>query len=163
MNIKTQKIAAVVLIGVVIVIGGYSWWNQYGPYDITTPESEIGSLNEYNRFLSSLEKAWENDHVGFATPEETFDAFREALKAGDYELAASYFVPEKQQEMLERFADAPKEGLDKQIELLYLNGVWRFSDNKEKISYLVSDLEGHNLIYVLRLNPINNIWKMYEL
>ncbi len=48
--------------------------------------------------VKTLEDSYKNDPYGGATPEETLQGFISALKAGDTETAANYFVPEKRGE-----------------------------------------------------------------
>jgi len=161
---KGLKIKLIVTGVIVVLLGGYMWWQNYGPYDITTPKKEIGSPEEYDRFMKSLAKAWKDDYVGFATPEETFDAFRKTLKEGDYELASKYFVPQKQEEMLLEFREGEESGgINKQVELIYLEYEVRYSENKEKAFLISKDNEGHTFVYNLTLNLFNKIWKMEEL
>src|SRR5262249_12134260 len=42
--------------------------------------------------------------------EKRYDEMRRALKKNDYQAAASYFTPDTRQKMLQRFADARREG-----------------------------------------------------
>lgn len=164
MNLKTQKIAAGVLVGLTVIAGGYSWWSHYGPYDYTKGEESIRSESDYFRYWNSLRSAYKSDDVGFATPEKTFNAFREALKSGDYELAASYFVPEKKQEIEEFFERAEKEEfIDQQIQLLYLPNKEVRSSTDLSVTYTASDGAGHNFGYRLIKNEYTGIWKMLSL
>ena len=48
-----------------------------------------------------LEKAYEADTQGGATPEETLDLFIVALEAGNLELASQYFTVDEQEERLD--------------------------------------------------------------
>ena len=54
--------------------------------------------------LKNLEKQYAEDPYGGDTPEETLRLFVDALKTGDMELAAKYFVLDKQQEWREDLA-----------------------------------------------------------
>jgi len=164
MNIKTQKIGAGVLVGVVVIAGALSWWRYYRPYDITAGWSEVKSEGDMYRYARSLVTAYEKDTVGFDTPEETFDAFREALKAGDYKLASQYFVPEKQGEMLAFFLKAEQEDFIKQqVDLLYLEHQIIKSSTGDEITLIVNDGKGHRLGYDLVKNSYTHIWKMSDL
>jgi len=160
---KGLKIKLIVAGVIIVLLGGYMWWQNYGPYDITTPKKEIGSPEEYDRFMKSLEKAWRDDHVGFTTPEETFDAFRKALKDGNYELASKYFVPQKQEEMESDFSKNINGYVDSLVDKLYLPHKIEYSESKEKVFFIVNDNKDHTFMYVLTLNLFNNIWKMEEL
>ena len=56
-------------------------------------------------FLDLLEAPYKNDTYGGATPEETFDMYLAALRAGDLELASKYFVIGKQENRLVILSD----------------------------------------------------------
>ena len=164
MNQKTQKVLAGVLTVVVLVYGAKVTWNVYGWYDISKDKSEITSVAEYMRYYNALVRANTKDTVGFATPEETFDAFREALKAGDYELAASYFVPQKQKEMLESFKIGEKSGgVETLIGTLYLPNK-KVVLSETSVRFRATDeVNGYSFSYDLAYNKANNIWKLIEL
>ena len=53
--------------------------------------------------FEAMEEAYRTDTNGADTPGKTLDLFIEALEAGEAELAASYFVPEKRGEMEKQF------------------------------------------------------------
>lgn len=78
----------------------------------------------------ALENAYRKNTYGGATPEETLQLFITALKAGDADLAAKYFVPEKEKEMREVIKIGMKNNnIDKLISIL----------NKEKKGNEVSE------------------------
>lgn len=164
MNLKTQKIAAGVLIGVVVIAGGCDYWQKNKPYDITAGWSDVQSEDDVIRYAKSLINAYEKDTVGFATPEETFDAFRGALKAGNYELAAQYFVPEKQSEMLRLFKIGVDNGaIHTQVNHLYLPNK-KIILNDEEVRFRADDeKDSYSFSYDLVKNTYTNIWKMSEL
>jgi hypothetical protein len=51
--------------------------------------------------MRELEKQYADDPYGGDTPEETLRLFIEALKAGDTDLAAKYFILDKQEQWTE--------------------------------------------------------------
>lgn len=61
--------------------------------------------------LKNLEKQYAEDTYGGDTPEETLRLFIEALRAGDTELAAKYFVLDKQEQWREDLALLKEKGL----------------------------------------------------
>jgi len=69
------------VLAVVWFIPGYKSWQLQRAYD-------------------KVEEPYYTDTYGGATPEETYDLFIDALKAGDIELASRYFVLEKQDNWL---------------------------------------------------------------
>ncbi len=61
--------------------------------------------------LKKLEKMYAEDPYGGETPEETLRLFIEALKRGDTELAAKYFVLDKQEQWREDLARLQQKNL----------------------------------------------------
>ena len=161
---KKRSFVLIFILVIAILVGGYYWWRNYRPYDITVGWNDVKNDADMLRYARSLVSAYKKDTIGFDTPEKTFDAFREALKAGDYELAAKYFVPEKQGEMLRSFKTSSKNGfMDKQVELLYLSNkkVVLFDD---QVRFRANDVENdYSFSYDLVKNSYTNIWKMSEL
>ena len=87
-----------------LVIGGsISWWNNreepFVPRDIDEVVAETSDPKEIARYMERLEEAYKNDTYGGDTPEETLNLFIAALKAGDTDLAAKYFLLEEQEKM----------------------------------------------------------------
>ncbi|MAG12448.1 hypothetical protein CL630_01405 [bacterium] len=60
-------------------------------------------------YFENLEKEYENDTFGGATPEETLALFIEALEAEDVELASKYFLPDDREEMKSDLEKAKQE------------------------------------------------------
>jgi len=151
-----------VVISVAIVVGGYSWWHYYRPYDITVGWNNVKTGADALRYERSLAGAWMKDTVGFDTPEETFDAFRKALKAGDYELASQYFVPEKQEEMLKKFKNTNGYAAVLVGDLYLPNEKTSLSKDKVRLNAR-DEINNYRFGYDLVYNSYNNIWKMLEL
>lgn len=57
------------------------------------------------KYFKQLEEAYRNDPYGGSTPEETLGLFIDALKKGDTDLAAKYFVIDEQKEWQETLAN----------------------------------------------------------
>jgi len=118
----------------------------------------------------AIKAAYELDTYGGTTPQETWSMFIQALEAGDTDLAAKYFIVEKQKEMLETFAVGIKNGgVD-----VFLNDVKRidngsfYKGSNERFLFTVVGAEGKwkgvvELTYDLVLNKQSNIWKIYDL
>src|SRR3989338_7916625 len=86
----TKSLAGV---GAVILVGaGVLFFIQY----LNEKESPEKKAEEAMR---QIEKAYREDPYGGITPEETLQLFIDALKKGDTDLAAKYFVLDKQEEM----------------------------------------------------------------
>lgn len=93
------------LAAVVVLIGiGVLWGVQYMRYR-TSPEYR--ALED----LKNLEKQYAEDPYGGETPEETLRLFIDALKAGDTDLAAKYFVLDKQGKWKEDLVKIKERGL----------------------------------------------------
>jgi hypothetical protein len=69
---------------------GIQYWRER-----TSPEYQA------TEYFKELEKQYAEDPYGGETPEETLQLFIDALKKGDTELAAKYFILDKQEEWLE--------------------------------------------------------------
>lgn len=61
--------------------------------------------------LKNLEKQYTEDPYGGETPEETLRLFIDALKKGDTDLAAKYFVFDKQEQWKEDLGKIKEKGL----------------------------------------------------
>ena len=86
---------------VVLVIMPSIFWA-----DIKDSWSQRAENKDQEDFYTAMEKeqdrlleAYKNDTYGGATPEETWGMFIAALEKGDTDLAAKYFIVEKQEEM----------------------------------------------------------------
>jgi len=154
---KKLKLWAGLAVIVILIVGFVWWWRYYRPYDITVGWENVTNDADVYRYARSLVSAYEKDTVGFDTPEATFDAFREALKAGDYELASKYFVVEKQKEMERSFDVSEKNGfIGKQVELLFLPNTKTvlFDD---QVRFRANDAYGHSFSYDLVKNIYTGI------
>ncbi len=150
-----MKKGFLVFIGILVVIAvgaGVLWW-QY-------TQSE-GYLAE--KFTKELMEQYENDTVGGSTPEETLQLFINALKAGDTDLAAQYFVIDEQEQWkidLARIKD--RDLLSAMAE--DLGNLELSKKEKDEAFYVLVDET--NLVVVqivITKNPLNNIWKITEL
>ena len=65
--------------------------------------------------LKNIERQYAEDSYGGETPEETLRLFIEALKNGDTDLAAKYFVLDKQEEWREDLVKIKEKGLLKDM------------------------------------------------
>ena len=65
----------------------------YNPFD---PEAR--ALRRQEKLVKEMEEKYRTDPYGGSTPEETLQLFIDALKKGDTDLAAKYFIIDKQEE-----------------------------------------------------------------
>ncbi len=111
-----------------------------------------------------MEQKYREDTYGGNTPEETLQFFIDALKNGDTDLAAKYFVVDKQEEWREKLeigqknetlslliGDLEKEKIGKEL----FKGHYRFSTYDENNIAEFS--------FDLTLNSFTNKWKIESL
>jgi len=149
----------------ILVFSFYTWYQDKEKFAPGADIRNFKTQGELDRYYKNLEKAYKNDTFGGATPEETLQLFIDALKAGDTELAAKYFIPEKQMEEKGKLDVSKNQGfIEKYIEILGGDKkVSKFPDGKTyEISFF--DKIG-NQIHVERLilNNFTKVWKIESL
>ena len=104
------------------------------------------------------------DDFGGATPQETFDVFVEALKAGDIDLASEYFVFNKREQIFKELSVGKENGV---LELLIDD-----LDKDKKEYYILEDhfryrtYDEDNVAefsFDLQFNESTKVWKMESL
>ncbi len=147
---------------------GYRLW-QYAIIDVYAYESvddftKAGhtSPRELEIYEEKLERAYREDTYGSTTPEGTLQLFIDALKAGDTDLAAKYFIIEKQRRMTEELRIGKENGgietflkiLDGERHLVpLLQNTYRIRSQSKEGSSSID----------FRLNQIRQIWKIESL
>lgn len=158
-----------VWIGVVIlvlIVGGiliWKFWIYEEPF-VAMSDKDFTSGEQYMDYLARLEKEYAKDNYGGATPEETLELFISALKAGDTELAAKYFVVEKQKQMMEDLAIGKQNDVLKLIisDLERIKSSSQYSDGSWH--FITLDEDGFaEFDYRLVLNSKTNKWKITDL
>ncbi|MBI5140202.1 MAG: hypothetical protein HZA94_02035 [Candidatus Vogelbacteria bacterium] len=91
-------LAIVVLLFILITALGY-FEPQYREYKYNL------AVKEADRIIKANEDAFRNDRDGGKTPEETFDLFLTALRAGNIELASKYYELPSQPKALRNLMD----------------------------------------------------------
>lgn len=86
------KHVVIFLLIILVISSLYYAWRYY-----LSPEAKSGrdlqkKIDFYNAFEANYKKALTEDNYGGKTPQETLDMFIDALKKGDVELAAKYFL-----------------------------------------------------------------------
>lgn len=94
MVVKHQVIVLSAIGGVIFVLAAIGGWRLF---QIKRAEQTL------QRFEQELMRPYTEDRVGGKTPEETLRLFLEALKKKDVDLAAKYFVLDKQDEWRRSF------------------------------------------------------------
>ena len=143
-------------IGAVAAVGfGVLFFIQY----LRNAEDPEKQAQEY---VEALEKAYREDQYGGNTPEETLNLFIDALKKGDTDLAAKYFIIDEQEKIREDLLGAKNsnnlENVIKRIESLKLNK--RDGDSAFFTATDVNDVLEYQAM--LRKN-INEKWKIIDL
>lgn len=113
--------------------------------------------------LKNSEKQYAEDPYGGDTPEETLRLFIEALKTGDTELAAKYFILEKQQEWREDLAKIKEKGLlDEMINDLGREK-YKYSISNKQIGFDVANEQKEAIMSILTVKGSNDKWKILDL
>ena len=111
--------------------------------------------------LKNLEKQYAEDPYGGDTPEETLRLFVDALKTGDTELAAKYFVLDKQQEWREDLAKIEEKGLLDEMVRDLEKATLKINDDAAFYTLLRDD--GFESQLVMHKSSLNGKWKITEL
>ena len=113
--------------------------------------------------MEALEEAYANDPYGGTTPEETMALFIEALKKGDTDLAAKYFVLDKQEEWKADLAQIKEKGLLDDM----IGDLEKAKKSKEEdMNTFYTVVNSENIVTILidlRKNPENKKWKIIDL
>lgn len=130
------------------------------------PNIDVGTLSgeQQQEYWKNLAELYKKDTYGGKTPEETLQLFIDALKKGDTDLAAKYFVPEKQKKEAEDLK------LGKKNNVLYLTIAdlektkigSEISDGKYRFT-TYDDNKNAEFQFDLVLNKTNSIWKITNL
>lgn len=116
------------------------------------------------QYLKEMEQKYREDTYGGNTPEETLQLFIDALKKGDIELAAKYFVVDKQEEWKNDLEIAKQNNhLD-----LFIQEVQNTKNGKEiyEGNYLYTIPDKNNIAqFTISLvkNKLTNKWKIEEI
>lgn len=124
---------------------------------------EYQAEKEAKRIAEEIQQQYLNDTYGGDTPEETLRLFVDALKKGNTDLAAKYFVFDLQKKWKEKLSEVKDKGLlDKAV-----SDLERAEKSKitEKEAYFVA-MNQKNIVsiqIIMVLNPHNGKWKILEL
>jgi len=176
-NIKTGKkyfisgfLVLILVLGVFVVLRNKEIKIQFDEngrvivMDKKWYEGPIQFAKKVVNLQERLEEMKKLDDFGGATPQETMDAFVEALKKGDTELASRYFVFNKQEQM--------------QIELIRINSEKKLGDmisdllrakesgylSLDKFRYVILNSDGIVALMIdLSFNEYTKVWKIESL
>ncbi|MDP3704503.1 MAG: hypothetical protein Q8R24_01165 [Legionellaceae bacterium] len=143
-------------VGLVIVGFGVLFVLRY-----LNPENR--QMREAERIIKELKRQEREDPYGGVTPEETLQLFIEALKKGDTDLAAKYFVFDLQKKWKDKLDEAKNKGLlDKAISDLERAEKSKVTD-KEAYFVVVNEKNIVSMEIIMVPNPHNGKWKILEL
>ncbi|MEK7115422.1 MAG: hypothetical protein AAB862_00545, partial [Patescibacteria group bacterium] len=91
----------IILGAVILAVGGVIFYKNINTFDPSVDTRTFKTAGEFENYYKNLDEVYKKDTYGGATPEETLALFIDALKKGDTDLAAKYFVPEKQKQEAE--------------------------------------------------------------
>ena len=166
---KWQKVFLTGALAILVVVGifyMYRDWKEARDFvaqDFNTFLEVPRSDREIANYTKLMERAYREDIYGGATPEETLQLFTDALKAGDTELAAKYFVVEKQverKEILENWEI--KDRLEIIAKSLEHYGDTAYPlDNTAQMDVVAEGNVGITVFFIK--NPQTNKWKIESL
>ncbi|MEK7143610.1 MAG: hypothetical protein AAB756_02155, partial [Patescibacteria group bacterium] len=83
----------IILGAVILAVGGVIFYKNINTFDPSVDTRTFKTAGEFENYYKNLDEVYKKDTYGGATPEETLALFIDALKKGDTDLAAKYFVP----------------------------------------------------------------------
>lgn len=116
----------------ILLAGGILWFVINGmPYI-----NNFRAKWEAQRLQDQWEKPYREDKYGGKTPEETYDMFLEALRAGDVELASKYFTIGDQEKWMKTLSTFKENGSLVAFvqERENLKSVWKKSNKSTEIT-----------------------------
>jgi len=115
------------------------------------------------QYLKELEKQYAEDQYGGDTPEETLRLFIDALKKEDTDLAAKYFVLDKQEEWRKSLTILEEKKLIDEM-VKDLETAKRGKDISSKwAQFGLADKNNHEVGIVSIIKAPNNKWKISDL
>ena len=141
--------AGIILAALILAVIGWQYW-QYiqSPY-----YKQVKAAKEF-------EKLYADDEIGGKTPEETVVLFRDAIKKGDFELAAKYGDEEKIKPELEKIKAIGKIDLIiRELEVGKVKEIPGFSGNNVN---LIAQIDGIEVRVLSMYKSEGGTWKIVE-
>lgn len=132
----------------------YLW--QYGPFSPGAREARRAE-----NFIKDWEAKYKNDTYGGVTPEETLQLFITALKNGDTDLAAKYFLIDDQEKWSKYLKDVKSSG--KLGDIIEEEKKLKLSKKDSQKAYFT--IANNNIVEVQVVLGVsqNGLWKLLEL
>ena len=126
-------------------------------------QRENPELASVQKELEDIKKQMEDDPYGGSTPEETLQLFITALKDGNTDLAAKYFVAEEQTQWKADLAKMKEKGLlDEMIRDLGREK-FKYSISENMIGFDVADENKEAILSIVIVYAKNGRWKIQDL
>ena len=153
---------------IAVAVSGFFVWRAnkeelFVPREIDEVVAETNDPKEIARYMERLEEAYRNDAYGGATAEETLNLFISALKAGDTDLAAKYFLLEEQEKMKGELKQGLQSGGVETFLDSILKGKEGFVLLDNRYRFEITHQDGSKFIVELFLNPLTKKWKIESL
>ncbi len=162
---NSKKIWAVVVVVIIAVVLGIWLYKTEKPFDPSVDTGTFTKAEQFDDYYKNLSEVYKKDTYGGKTPEETLQLFIDALKKGDTDLAAKYYIPEKQKKELESLLQNKAKG--------FLETYIKIIDSKKTGVGFVDNLtyefdffdENNKQVHTgrLTLNNSTKIWKIESL
>lgn len=155
---KRRPVLFIVLGLIIAALAGYLVWEQYIGQEETRAYRELEQ-----RYI----KAMTEDTYGGKTPRETLDLFVTALKAGDVELAAKYFMLDDNlsREKWVRSLNILKEKgvLDDMARDIEKVGFYKKIDDSRQQFVVYNEDKTDSILIAMFFNTYTGIWKIESL
>lgn len=151
-NNRNKKLiwAGIILAVLILAVVGWQYW-QY-------TQSPYYQQMKAVKLLEKMEK--ESDKWGGKTPEETVALFRDAIKKGDFELAAKYGDEEKIKSELEKIKAIGKIDLIiRELEVGKVKEISGFGGNNVN---LIAQIDGIEVRVLSMYKSDGGTWKIVE-
>ncbi len=145
---------------VVFGVGYYAWaWNYFFQQAPERTGKDMTYMWQWELYGKGMKLAYEQDTYGGVTPEETLALFVDALEAGNIELAAKYYIPEKQGEAYAELLDGEKNGTLLKTADVYSSAAFPKQTAKNEYFMSVSG-DGYSFDIILNRNVFSQKWKI---
>ena len=113
-------------------------------------------------FVKAWEKAYREDTYGGITPEETLQLFIDALKKGDTDLAAKYFIIDDQQKNRESLARVKERGMLNSMVKDLEREKYKYQISDGQIAFDIANDEKEIALTILLSRGPNGKWKILD-
>ena len=155
MTKNTLKYLAALAILVILGLGAL-YFIRYLQYQ-NSPERQA------EEFVKAWERAYREDTYGGITPEETLQLFIDALKKGDTDLAAKYFLVDDQEKWRMNLLTT-KENNKLELMIEDLENLVRGKTTNSEVFFVLTDKTNTVTIQmIIGENPYTKKWKIFEM